>query len=93
MDDETSSHYILFLFMLLLIPFPVIVLSIKANILLLVTCIVFATYIIDCTNLLTVNVGMCICYFHMAWSVLFWIFFECLLFACFVGALVCPCFD
>ena len=31
MDDETSSHYI-FLFMLLLIPFLVIGLSIKANI-------------------------------------------------------------
>ena len=31
MDDETSSHYI-FLFMLMLIPFLVIGLSIKANI-------------------------------------------------------------
>ena len=34
MDDETSSHYI-FLFMLLLIPFLVIGLSIKANILII----------------------------------------------------------
>ena len=38
MDDETSSHYI-FLFMLLLIPFLVIGLSIKANILININCL------------------------------------------------------